>query len=152
MAVKITTNIGTDLGITNEAYVRIADYSVSKNGGGANFRLEIFQSEEDKTGQSGPMSSGRTARNQQIGDNVYISFWKSVETEVTRTRPVAIMGTSGSAGSSGSEPQMEEYQETVITQELDLSAAEGTNIFAFGYSELKKKLKELFGDSNVVDC
>jgi hypothetical protein len=46
----------------------------------------------------------------------------------------------------------EEYQETVITSEVDFSAAEATNIFAFGYSELKKKLKTLFGDSNVVDC
>jgi hypothetical protein len=152
MAVKITTNIGTDLGITNEAYVRIADYSVSKNGGGANFRLEIFQSQEDATSSQPGIMTGRSARNQQIGDNLYISFWKSVETEVTRTRPVATMGTSGSAGSAGSEPQTEEYQETVITQELDLSAAEATNIFAFGYSELKKKLKTLFGDSNVVDC
>ena len=153
MAVKITTNIGTDLGITNEAYVRIADYNLSKTGGGANFRLEIFQSQEDIQASPGAsMSMGRTARNQQIGETLYVSFWKTIETEVTKTRPVAIMGTSGSAGSSGSEPQMEEYQEAVITSEIDFSAAEATNIFAFGYSELKKKLKTLFGDSNVVDC
>jgi hypothetical protein len=152
MALKITTNIGTDRGITNEAYVRIADYNLSKNGGGANFRLEIFQSSEDASpSQPGVMASG-SARNQQIGENLYISFWKTIETEVTKTRPVMLVGTSGSAGSSGSEPQMEEYQEVVTTQELDFSAAEATNIFAFGYSELKKKLKTLFGDSNVVDC
>jgi hypothetical protein len=150
MAVKITTNIGTDLGITNEAYVRIADYSVSKNGGGANFRLEIFQSQEDATSSQPGIMTGRSARNQQIGENLYVSFWKNIETEVTKTR--IAMPTSGTSGSSGIEPQMEEYQETVITQELDLSAAEATNIFAFGYSELKKKLKTLFGDSNVVDC
>jgi hypothetical protein len=58
----------------------------------------------------------------------------------------------GTSGESGSEPTMEEYQETVTTQEIDFSAAEATNIFEFGYSELKKKLKTLFGDSNVVDC
>jgi hypothetical protein len=152
MALKITTNIGTDRGITNEAYIRISDYNLSKNGGGANFRLEIFQSSEDATpSQPGIMASG-SARNQQIGENLYVSFWKTIETEVTRTRiAMPTPGTSGSAG-SGSEPQMEEYQETVITQELDFSAAEATNIFAFGYSELKKKLKTLFGDSNVVDC
>ena len=151
MALKITTNIGTDRGITNEAYVRIADYNLSKNVGGANFRLEIFQSSEGATpSQPGVMASG-SARNQQIGENLYVSFWKTIETEVTKTRPVMLIGSSGSAG-SGSEPQMEEYQETVITQELDFSAAEATNIFAFGYSELKKKLKTLFGDSNVVDC
>lgn len=149
MAVKITTNIGTDLGITNEAYVRIADYNISKNGGGANFRIEIFQSADDVSPSPGTMYAvgGRAARNQQIGEHLHVSFWRSVETEVTRTRPV--MGTSGT---SGSEPQTEEYQETIMTQELDLSEIEATNIFSFGYSELKKKLKELFGDSNVVDC
>ena len=149
MAVKITTNIGTDRGITNEAYVRIADYNLSKNGGGANFRLEIFQSQEDSSTSAGSMTTGHAARNQQIGEILYVSFWKTVETQVTKTRPVMVMGTSGTAGS---EPEMEEYQETVTTQELDFSAAEATNIFAFGYSELKKKLKELFGDANVVDC
>jgi hypothetical protein len=148
MAVKITNNIGTDLGITNEAYVRIADYNLSKTGGGANFRLEIFQSQEDIQASPGAtMNMGRTARNQQIGETLYVSFWKTIETEVTKTRP-----TMGTSGESGSEPQMEEYQETVITSEIDFSAAEATNIFAFGYSELKKKLKTLFGDSNVVDC
>jgi hypothetical protein len=150
MAVKITTNIGTDRGITNEAYVRIADYNLSKNGGGANFRLEIFQSQEDSSTSAGSMTTGHAARNQQIGETLYVSFWKTVETQVTKTRPtMPVMGTSGE---SGSEPGMEEYQETVTTQELDFSAAEATNIFAFGYSELKKKLKTLFGDSNVVDC
>ena len=149
MAVKITTNIGTDLGITNEAYVRISDYNLSKNGVGANFRLEIFQSQEDVAESGGSTYIGRTARNQQIGETLYVSFWKTVETEVTRTRPVMSAGTSGSAGSG---PEMEEYQETITTQEIDFSAAEATNIFSFGYSELKKKLKELFGDSNVVDC
>jgi len=149
MALKITTNIGTDLGITNEAYVRISDYNISKNGGGANFRIEIFQSSEDATPSQPGIMAGRAARNQQIGEALYVSFWKNVETEVTRTRPAMSMGTSGT---DGGEPQMEEYQETVTTQELDFSAAEATNIFTFGYSELKKKLKTLFGDSNVVDC
>jgi hypothetical protein len=151
MAVKITTNIGTDLGITNEAYVRIADYNLSKTGGGANFRLEIFQSQEDIQSSPGAtMVSGRTARNQQIGETLYVSFWKTIETEVTKTRPT--MPAMGTSGESGSEPTMEEYQETVITSEIDFSAAEATNIFTFGYSELKKKLKTLFGDSNIVDC
>ena len=151
MAVKITTNIGTDLGITNEAYVRIADYNLSKTGGGANFRLEIFQSQEDIQASPGAsMSMGRTARNQQIGETLYVSFWKTIETEVTKTRPT--MPAMETSEESGSEPTMEEYQETVITSEIDFSAAEATNIFAFGYSELKKKLKTLFGDSNVVDC
>jgi len=48
MALKITTQIGTDKGITSEAYVRIADYQISKYGS-ANFRIELFQSEADAT-------------------------------------------------------------------------------------------------------
>ena len=150
MALKITTSIGTDMGITDKAYVRISDYSLSKNGGSANFRIEIFQSQEDSVGNSSIMNSGQIARNQQIGENIYVSFWKDVETTVTRTRPT--MPAMGTSGESGSEPTMEEYQETVIVRELDFSAAEATNIFVYGYSELKKKLKTLFGDSNVVDC
>ena len=150
MAVKITTSIGTDRGITSEAYVRIADYNLSKNGGGANFRIEIFQSQEDATSGPAGMNAVQASKNQQIGEAIYVSFWKSVETTVTKTRPtMPVMGTSGE---SGSEPTMEEYQETVTTQEVDFSSAEATNIFTFGYSELKKKLKTLFGDSHVVDC
>lgn len=149
MAVKIMVPVGTDRGITNEAYVRIADYNLSKNGGGANFRLEIFQSQEDSYTSAGSMTTGHVARNQQIGETLYVSFWKTIETQVTKTRPVMVMGTSGSAGS---EPEMEEYQETFTSQEVDFSAAEATNIFSFGYSELKKKLKDLFGNTNVVDC
>lgn len=141
--------VGTDRGITNEAYVRIADYNLSKNGGGANFRIEIFQSQEDVSSPVSPINAAQAARNQQIGETLYVSFWKTIETQVTKTRPVMVMGTSGSAGY---EPEMEEYQETVTTQEIDFSAAEATNIFSFGYSELKKKLKELFGEANVVDC
>ena len=150
MALKITTNIGTDMGITSEAYVRISDYNLSKNGGGANFRIEIFQSEEDSTSSQPGIMNGQTAKNQQIGESLYVYFWKDVEKTVTKTRPT--MPAMGTSGESGSEPTMEEYQETVIVRELDFSAAEATNIFAFGYSELKKKLKTLFGDSHVVDC
>ncbi len=46
MALKITSQIGTDKGITSEAYVRIADYQISKSGS-ANFRIEIYQSQSE---------------------------------------------------------------------------------------------------------
>lgn len=147
MALKILTNLGTDRGITNEAYVRIADYNLSKTGGGANFRIEIFLSQDDVFVPGRPMGTGQMARNQQIGENVYVSFWKTVETEVTKTRQLMM-----TPGSNELEPQTEEYQETVTTQEIDISAAEATNIFEFGYTELRKKLQDLFGEANVVDC
>ena len=77
MALKITTQIGTDKGITSEAYVRIADYQVSKYGS-ANFRLEIYQSQDDVAtpGSATFPTNGGQARNQQIGDNLFVALTK----------------------------------------------------------------------------
>jgi len=153
MALKIVVPLGTDRGITNEAYVRISDYSLSKNGGSANFRIEIYQSQDAATSSSGipGMAYGQTARNIEIGEYLSVSFWKDVETTVTRTREVMVAGTSGSSGYSGT-TTTEEYTETVVTPTIDLSPAEATNIFAFGYSKLKAKLQDLYGAGNIVDC
>ena len=79
MALKITTQIGTDKGITSEAYVRIADYQISKYGS-ANFRIELFQSQEDATPPTSyPGMGGGVARNQQIGESLYVALTKQVE-------------------------------------------------------------------------
>ena len=48
MALKITTQIGTNKGITSEAYIRISKYTIDKAGYGK-FNLQIFQMEEDAT-------------------------------------------------------------------------------------------------------
>ena len=141
MALKITTQIGTDRGITNEAYIRISDYQISKPAASATFRIEIHQSQPAE-GES--IGFGTSARNQQIGDALYVSFMKSVETTVTGTR---ITGYN-----DAQEPIEESYTETVLVPELDLSEAEATNIFAFGYAKLKVKLQDLFGAGNVIDC
>lgn len=141
MALKITTQIGTDRGITNEAYIRISDYQISKPGASATFRIEIYQSQPTEGETYG---FGTFARNQQIGDALYVSFMKPVEKTVTSTR---ITGYT-----EAQEPIEESFTETVTVQELDLSAAEATNIFAFGYAKLKEKLQELFGAGNVIDC
>lgn len=77
MALKITTQIGTDKGITSEAYVRIADYQISKYGY-ANFRIEIYQSQADAPVEStimAPLSAG-TASSQQIGSSVNVQLKK----------------------------------------------------------------------------
>jgi hypothetical protein len=74
MALKITTQIGTDKGITSEAYVRIADYQVSKYGS-ASFRIELFQAQADSAVNGNMYPSplgGGMARNQQIGDSLWI--------------------------------------------------------------------------------
>lgn len=168
MALKITKSIGTDKGITSEAYVRIADYQISKSGH-ANFRIQLYLNEADATPASaslGPMG-GEQARNQAIGEYLSVPMTKEVEevktrkvmrpveTEVTKTRTV-----TNEAG----EEVTEEYTVTeMVTTEVeeqytvtntvpDLSAAEGIDIFAFGYGKLKEKLVSLFTAAKVVDC
>ena len=167
MALKITTQIGTDKGITSEAYIRIADYQISKYGS-ANFRIEIFQSEEDAT--PSPMYLGMSngiARNQQIGDALHISLTKQVEETITLKRMVPVQvefeeevvgvdeegnPTSTTITRTRTEMQEQDVEETITKTVPDLSSAESVDIFAFGYSHLKTKLKDLFGLDNVVDC
>jgi hypothetical protein len=168
MALKITTQIGTDKGITSEAYVRISTYQVSKFGS-ANFQVEIFQSEEDVVSVSNgtPIMMVRQARNQQIGETLYVSLTKEVTETVTKTRtvtvPVVTQNEETTVNEEGEtvtytvdvttyESQEEEYEETFTKIVPDLSSAEGVDIFAFGYSHLKTKLQDLFGEENVVDC
>jgi len=168
MAIKITAQIGTDKGITSEAYVRIADYQISKYGS-ANFRLELFQSEEDvaSPGPAGiyPGMGGGMARNQQIGDSLYVAMTKQVEETITVKRMVSVETTEEVTvppTTADGEPttqtvtrnimQEQDVEETITKTVPDLSSAEGIDVFEFGYAHLKTKLEGLFGADNVVDC
>ena len=168
MALKITAQIGTDKGITSEAYVRIADYQISKYGS-ANFRLELFQSEADvaSPGAPGiyPGMGGGIARNQQIGESLYVAMTKQVEEVITVKRMVSVETTeevSVPAATPGGEPttqtvtrnimQEQDVEETITKTVPDLSSAEGIDVFEFGYAHLKTKLEGLFGADKVVDC
>ena len=168
MALKITAQIGTDKGITSEAYVRIADYQISKYGS-ANFRLELFQSESDvaSPGAPGiyPGMGGGLARNQQIGENLYVAMTKQVEEVITVKRMVPVETTEEVSVPSpveGGEPttqtvtrnimQEQDVEETITKTVPDLSSAEGVDVFEFGYGHLKAKLEGLFGADKVVDC
>lgn len=153
MALKITAQIGTDKGITSEAYVRIADYQVSKYGS-ANFRIEIYQTQEDVPTinfNPGPMAG--VARNQQIGDNLFVALTKQENKTVTvkRTVPVETPSTDPAIPPTITYEE-QDVEETVVITVPDLSSAEAGNIFEFGYSHLKTKLSDLFGADNVVDC
>jgi hypothetical protein len=157
MALKITTQIGTDKGITSEAYVRIADYQVSKYGS-ANFRIEVYQSQEDVTTNTvGPVQYG-SARNQQIGEGLWISLTKEVDATRTVNKPVTVTvpevkaedGTITTPATVKWENQ--EVEETYKQTVTDLSALETGTIFEFGYSHLKEKLVGLFGAEHVIDC
>jgi hypothetical protein len=166
MALKITKSIGTDKGITSEAYVRIADYQISKSGH-ANFRIQLYLSEADATPASmGPMG-GEQARNQAIGEYLSVPMTKEVEEVKTRTmmRPVEkdVVKTRTITNEAGEEVSEEYTEKEYVTEEVteeytvtstvpDLSSAEGIDIFAFGYSKLKEKLVSLFTAAKVVDC
>jgi hypothetical protein len=143
MALKITTQIGTDKGITSEAYVRISNYQLNKFGS-ANFQIEIFQSEDDATPNTTVMTSSMAgqARNQQIGEYVYVSLMAQEERQVSH--PVAGVDADGNA--------LPDRVETITVSVPDLSSAEDVDIFTFGYSHLKAKLVDLFGEENIVDC
>jgi hypothetical protein len=168
MALKITKSIGTDQGITNEAYVRIADYQISKSGN-ANFRIQVYLNESEATTNSDTMPSmgGAQARNQQIGEYLFVSLTKEIEEVKTRTMmmPVEkdVVKTNVVINEAGEEVTEEytvkEYVTEEVTEEYtvtltvpDLSSAESVDIFAFGYSHLKAKLVSLFTAAKVVDC
>ena len=169
MALKITTQIGTDKGITSEAYVRIADYQISKYGS-ANFRIELFQSQDDAASVSGvfPGMNGGVARNQQIGESLHVPMTAQVEETVSFNRMVPVQvefeeevagpldeegnPTSTTVTRTRTEMQEQAVEETITRTVPDLSSAEGVDIFAFGYSHLRTKLEGLFGADNVVDC
>ena len=168
MALKITKSIGTDKGITSEAYVRIADYQISKSGN-ANFRIQLYLSEADATPSNASMgpTGGDQARNQAIGEYLSIPMTKEVtetktrtmmqpvEKDVTKTRTI-----TNEAGEEVSEEYtVKEYTTEEVTSEYtvtltvpDLSSAEGIDIFAFGYARLKEKLVSIFTAAKVVDC
>jgi len=167
MALKITAQIGTDKGITSEAYVRIADYQISKYGS-ANFRIELFQTQEDVAAPGTgiyPGMGGGVARNQQIGESLYVPMTKQVEETITVKRMVLVETTEEVSVPSpieGEEPttqtvtrntmQEQDVEETITKTVPDLSSAEGVDVFEFGYTHLKTKLEGLFGAANVVDC
>jgi hypothetical protein len=168
MALKITTQIGTDKGITSEAYVRIADYQISKYGS-ANFRIELFQSQEDATAPTSyPGMGGGVARNQQIGESLYVALTKQVEETITVKRMVPVQvefeeEVAGPLDSDGNpttntvtrtrtEMQEQDVEETITKTVPDLASAEDVDVFEFGYGHLKMKLEGLFGAANVVDC
>jgi len=168
MALKITTQIGTDKGITSEAYVRIADYQISKYGS-ANFRIELFQSQDDATpATSYPGMGGGVARNQQIGESLYVALTQQVEETITvrRMAPVQVEfeeevagpldadgnPTSTTVTRTRTEMQEQDVEETITKTVPDLSSAEDVDVFEFGYGHLKAKLEGLFGAANVVDC
>jgi hypothetical protein len=152
MAIKITTQIGTDLGITSEAYLRIVNYNIQK-GGYANFQTQLFLDEEAATSGSNlyPGMGGMTARNQQIGESLYVDLRVPSESVVYRTvnMPSQSVDESGSITYTNVETTV---SESVTVMVPDFTQVEEANIFEFGYAKLKEKVAEVFGTGSYEDC
>jgi hypothetical protein len=167
MALKITKKIGTDQGITSEAYVRIVNYNINKNGI-ANFALQTFLSQNDAPSliSNTPGALG-SVRNNAIGDTFQTFLQKEVEEKYTVTKPVQkevdveqIVSTTDADGNPTTETVtqkvmqtvLEEVEETRVALVPDLSLLAGQDIFQYAYGKLKEKLVVEFGASYVKDC
>jgi hypothetical protein len=168
MALKITTQIGTNKGITSEAYIRISKYLIDKAGYGK-FDLQIFQKEEDATpsltSDINVLPSNMEAKSAQIGDFMHIKLFRTVTTTVkknmltpiTETIQVAVLNESGQPTGEMEDKEirktiLQEQDVDIDTEVPDMTSAVGQDIFTFGYAKLKEELSAIFGAENIVDC
>jgi hypothetical protein len=160
MALKITKSIGTNRGITQNAYVRIADYQISKFGS-ANFRIQLFMDEAAAKESNSMM--GSQAQNIEIGESLSVSLMSELEETYTYTQTVqeekdVVKTYTNEAGEEISEtvkemvPVEKEMTGTRKSMVVDLSSVQGVDIFTFGYAKLKEKLVSLYGATKVEDC
>lgn len=172
MALKILSQIGTDRGITSEGYLRIADYTLGKNGCYASFRLQLFMTEADSVTQpltTAPyVPANKEARCQLIGESLYHSFQVETEVDTTCTRmiPTQVQKEQTSVVKDPVTGEDKTVTQTITVTEMveesypckqkvvscDFSSVQGVDIFSFGYTLLKEKMKGIFGAENVVDC
>jgi hypothetical protein len=167
MALKITKEIGTDAGITSEAYVRIVNYNINKSGI-AHFSLQTFMSQADVPALyvNGPGNSG-AVKNNAIGETFEVLLQEEVIETYTTMKPVQkevqIEESIVSINEEGetvtelvtktiNQTVMEEVEETRTVYVPDLTLLEGIDIFEFAYGKLSEKLSLEFGESYVVDC
>jgi hypothetical protein len=151
MAIKILTQIGTDSGITSEAYVRIHEYNISKSGA-VNLQLQIFLSEDVKI----------PVKNKLIGDSLVFDLGhdeiveevKTITATPGDTAPTPPVNSEGLTIMPDILPELEEQTVTksTIVRVVNLSILESNNLFEFGYGKLKDYLITLFGEENVIDC
>jgi hypothetical protein len=160
MAIRITKSIGTNRGITQNAYIRIADYQISKSGS-ANFRIQLYM--DEAAAKENSMMMGAQAQNIEIGESLNVSLMKEVEETYTYTQTVqeekeVVKTYTNDAGEEVSEtvkemvPVEKEMTGTRKSNVIDLSPLQGVDIFAYAYGKLKEKLISLYGATKVEDC
>jgi len=151
MAIKILTQIGTDSGITSEAYVRIHEYNISKSGA-INLQLEIYLSEDLKN----------PVKNKSIGDSLVLDLSHSeivTETKIISATkgefsPIPPINQEGLTvmPEGVNEIEVKEITTETLVKVVDLSELENKTIFEFGYDKLKTYLISIYGKENIVDC
>jgi hypothetical protein len=168
MAIKITTQIGTDRGITDQAYVRISRYEINKYGT-ATYHLETFLSEDDCRKHSidaGMYHQGSHCHNTQIGTQVSAALMVPTQSVVKQFvyEEVPVYVDDLEKPIPDTDPV--EYEQVIARHELrqvekdvviDTQAPDLTEVIeegftAHGYRILREKLEGLFGADNLLDC
>lgn len=82
MALKILAEIETDKGLTSEAYVRIASYTISKYGTFSIY-MEVFQNEADSKLETLAQNvHEHLVKNKDLLDGIYVTLKKMVGDEL----------------------------------------------------------------------
>jgi hypothetical protein len=167
MALKINTQVGTNKGITNELYVRIAVYQINKIGF-LRANLELFMNEDDsKLPESEIASRNLRCYNSQIDDHIIIPLGKLDEKLIKVRKPhTTIEEVTETSYIKGEDGKMEVVTKTVpkhITREMEveeklsvkvpyIDLIKNADVFEFTYVILKNKLISLYGEENIEDC
>lgn len=161
MALRVTTPIGTDRGLIQNAYIRIGEYRVLKTGE-CIFDVHIYKNQEDAILADSNMATigkanERTCFSLEIGKEVRIDLGREIVKTVTVPKeiPMTVKRTR-TIGSHSYEVTENTITSSLHTFETKIkvpnwSALQNNNIFAFGYAVLKDRLVELYGVENIVD-
>ena len=172
MAIKITKQIGTDQGITDEAYLRIEGYEFHKQGGILTVKVSMYLNEEaaasdnhtEYNGTIRPSLDIKTARNNSIPTDFAFPLTSSITTTEERittqdaVRTVTFQETDdeGNVISTGS--REENYVKSVtssievVKSVIDIAPITGSSIFDFAYPMVAAKLGEIVGSEYVENC
>jgi len=164
MALKITTQIGTNRGLTSEAYIRIFRYEVSKLGF-MNCWLQVYQSEADANQPAGETPIYKESVSLEIGSTCKIPLVDILTRTVKKQQLVDYQETIKVPILDENRQPTGQVEDKEVTRkrpmEVDveetyevpnLSLIEGQDIFEYGYTKLKEKLVTLYGAENIVDC
>jgi hypothetical protein len=167
MAIKINTMVGTNKGISNQLYVRIATYTINKTGF-LKIGLEYFMREEDaKLPESEIVSKNLRCYNMQIDDNVIIPLGK-LDKKILKVRKpkTTIEEVTETSYIKDDEGKTQVITKTVpkhITKEVEveeevnvkvpyIDLLKNVDVFEFAYNVLREKLIGLYGKENIEDC